>query len=125
MEYGYIDIDTESDTQPLCEGPHDDDLSRVWYSPSYGTPKECLVLPPAPVCEQAGWTRVNHLGNSRDGVPLNFTWTIPYFPSNTSKLAVVRIRLVGMMSLCVVCRDANNIGELTVCCSYPQRLSLN
>ena len=32
---------------------------------------------PAPVCQQADWSRVNHLGNGREGQPLTFNWTIP------------------------------------------------
>ena len=35
--------------------------------------------------QAAWWTRVNHLGNSKDLVPLNCTWTIPYFPSENEK----------------------------------------
>uniref|UniRef100_F6TG38 Self-marker protein n=1 Tax=Ciona intestinalis TaxID=7719 RepID=F6TG38_CIOIN len=40
----------------------------------------------------AGWSRVNHLGNSLDGVPLNYTWKIPHFPSGNKKRCVFRIR---------------------------------
>jgi len=34
---------------------------------------------PAPVCEQAPWSRVNHLGNGRYGQANTFNWTIPSF----------------------------------------------
>ena len=54
------------------------------------------MLPDPPVCEQVGWTRVNHLGNSQEGVPLNFTWRLPYFPSGNDKIAVLRIRYMYM-----------------------------
>lgn len=33
---------------------------------------------PAPLCRQAEWSRVNHLGNGRDNAqPLMFNWTLP------------------------------------------------
>jgi len=32
---------------------------------------------PAPVCAGNDWSRVNHLGNGRDGVPLTYAWTLP------------------------------------------------
>lgn len=74
---------------------------RMWAPKDVNQASECLVLPNAPACMQGGWTRVNHLGNGRDGVPLNITWRIPYFPSNTTKLAVLRVRYVCMHFVCV------------------------
>lgn len=32
---------------------------------------------PAPLCQQAEWSRVNHLGNGRFGQPLSYNWTLP------------------------------------------------
>ena len=32
---------------------------------------------PAPVCMQAPWSRVNHLGNGRSGQSLGYNWTLP------------------------------------------------
>jgi len=32
---------------------------------------------PAPLCRQVDWSRVNHLGNGRNGQPLTFNWTLP------------------------------------------------
>uniref|UniRef100_H2Z107 Uncharacterized protein n=1 Tax=Ciona savignyi TaxID=51511 RepID=H2Z107_CIOSA len=52
----------------------------------------CFVAPPPLECKQAGWSRVNHLGNSLEGVPLNYTWKIPHFPSGNKKRCVFRIR---------------------------------
>nr|XP_002122731.1 protein DD3-3-like [Ciona intestinalis] len=52
----------------------------------------CFVKPPVLDCKPAGWSRVNHLGNSLDGVPLNYTWKIPHFPSGNKKRCVFRIR---------------------------------
>ena len=92
-EYGYIDIDSTATSEAACNRQNNSDgYRRVWAPRDILQSPECLVLPGPPACMQGGWTRVNHLGNSRDGVPLNITWRIPYFPSNTAKLAVVRVR---------------------------------
>ena len=50
------------------------------------------MLLKAPDCRQAPWSRSNHLGNGRDGVPLNYTWVLPYFPSMETQRCVFRIR---------------------------------
>lgn len=97
-EYGYIDIDTTSSSRAACD-TFNRTLTRgyqaVWSYAKFGDAQmQCLILPPAPECIQAPWSRVNHLGNGRDGVPLNYTWRIPHFISNVQKLAVVRIRFV-------------------------------
>ena len=47
-------------------------------------------LPP-PVCMQAEWTRVNHLGNGRQGDTLSFDWTIP----SIANLTAAGVNLVG------------------------------
>ena len=95
-EYAYIDVDPAANNPTTCAQRNDespDGLPRVWAKTSYLAPDySCLVLPGPPECIQAGWSRDNHLGNGRDGVPLNYTWRIPYFPSGENKLAVVRIR---------------------------------
>jgi len=31
----------------------------------------------APVCQQGEWSRVNHLGNGRNGQPVSYNWTVP------------------------------------------------
>lgn len=102
-EYGYIDIDDTARNENQCR-QRNATLPRgyttVWYFASWaaqveGT-RQCLVLGPAPECMQVGWSRVNHLGNSRDGVPLNYTWKIPHFLNNKEKLAVVRLRWVWL-----------------------------
>jgi len=55
---------------------------------------------PAPVCQQADWSRVNHLGNGREGQPLTFNWTIPelsklgqYFDTKNNQFAKCALRL--------------------------------
>jgi hypothetical protein len=93
-EYAYIDISSAAN-QRACEAEmasSGDGLRRVWSPPSYDVPAQCLVLPGPPECQQVGWTRVNHLGNGREGTPLNYTWRLPYFPSGKNKIAVLRIR---------------------------------
>ncbi|EDO37140.1 predicted protein [Nematostella vectensis] len=64
----------------------------VWGLRHGHTQKECLVRLDEPDCKQANWTRVNHLGNGREGVPLNYTWTIPSFPSGKDYRCIFRIR---------------------------------
>ena len=95
-EYAYIDYDRDISTPTECSQRNansPDGYRRVWAKPTYfDTTYRCLILPGPPECVQAGWSRDNHLGNGRDGVPLNYTWKIPYFPSETQKLIVVRIR---------------------------------
>lgn len=54
--------------------------------------KECLIMLPQPQCQQADWTRSNHLGNTRDGNAPGFDWKLPYFPSNKLQKCVFRIR---------------------------------
>ena len=90
----YIDIDVNSVTKSSCQSRNNtlDGYTRYWDMPSFGAAAACLVAPKAPDCQLAPWSRVNHLGNGRSGVPLNYTWTIPYFPSGSTKLAVVRLR---------------------------------
>ncbi len=83
--YPYIDIVNVAEGN--CAS-----ANRVWAPAEYGQSSQCLVLPPPLDCQQVGWSRSNHLGNGRDGVPLNYTWTIPYFPSGLEKRVVVRIR---------------------------------
>jgi len=54
-----------------------------------------------PDCEQAPWSRTNHLGNGRDGQHINYTWTLPAFDdligdafgdTHESKKCVLRLR---------------------------------
>ena len=84
--YAYLDI-LNITTEAACRGP-----DRVWAQPWLHEPPACLVLPPEPDCLAAGWTRVNHLGNGRDGVPLNYTWRLPHFPTRRSQRCVLRLR---------------------------------
>ena len=56
--------------------------------------KQCLVGLDAPACREAPFSRDNHLGNGVDLEPLNYTWKLPFFPSETQQRCVLRIRLV-------------------------------
>ena len=100
-EYGYIDIASSVSDEDACVA-FNSTLTRgyqsVWhYAKWSSTSEECLILPPPPECIQAGWSRVNHLGNGRDGVPLNYTWRLPHFITpDVQKLSVLRIRLGGI-----------------------------
>jgi hypothetical protein len=70
-------------------------LTYKWalpYDSTNGVSPECLVLLNPPICVEADWTRSNHLGNTRKGQPSQFVWPLPYFPSNTAKKCVFRIR---------------------------------
>lgn len=93
-EYAYIDIIDTATTEAACSAlTLREGYTSVWAPRSWADPTDkCLILPPAPECDQVGWSRVNHLGNGRDGVPLNYTWTLPSFLNDQHKLVVVRIR---------------------------------
>ncbi|CAK8683460.1 unnamed protein product [Clavelina lepadiformis] len=52
----------------------------------------CFVAAPPLDCQPADWSRVNHLGNGRDGQPLSYKWTLPYFPGHKDKRCVFRMR---------------------------------
>lgn len=86
----------EYTSQSSCESQSKDNIVYKWalaYDTQNVNQKECLILPTAPICNQADWTRSNHLGNTLDSsTPSNFTWTLPYFPSKSSKRCVFRIR---------------------------------
>jgi len=65
----------------------------IWGRPIYGYNKECLVPLAAPKCQQAMWTRVNHLGNSAGDLQTpSFMWEIPHFPSDDVQRCAFRLR---------------------------------
>ncbi|XP_064604875.1 protein DD3-3-like [Liolophura sinensis] len=68
---------------------------HIWavpYDAEDLTTKECLVALEAPDCSEAPWSRSNHLGDGRGGHTLNYTWTLPFFPSGDTKRCVFRMR---------------------------------
>lgn len=89
--YNYLEKKTDKSNKQSCEkmGP-----SYKWGIPfdSKNQQAECLVVPATPECKEAPWSRSNHLGNGKDGVPLNYTWVLPYFPSGNKKSCVLRFR---------------------------------
>lgn len=56
--------------------------------------KRCLVALDPPECNEAPYTRSNHLGNAHDVVPVRYNWVLPYFPSSHAQRCVLRLRLV-------------------------------
>ncbi|KAK3607200.1 hypothetical protein CHS0354_008884 [Potamilus streckersoni] len=54
--------------------------------------KECLVALEQPDCQEAPWSRSNHLGDGNDGKNLNYRWRLPYFPSAHEHRCVFRMR---------------------------------
>jgi len=43
-------------------------------------------LAAGPACDQIGWSRVNHLGNSRNAQPLTYNWTLPLIAGDLSSV---------------------------------------
>ena len=94
-------------TKEECEKANTTDVPLIWGVPyvsegveealemdlkTYLPKKSCLVKLPEVDCRKATYTRVNHLGNAGNALPFNYTWVLPYFPSNLEKRCVVRIR---------------------------------
>ena len=92
--YNYLEIDQSLTTQQSCEAGSTAQTVRKWGRPYPDTTLRCLIMLSAPVCQQSGWTRVNHLGNSRSGFPLNYTLELPRFVDTTDRRCVLRIRSV-------------------------------
>ena len=67
-------------------------IKYIWGRPYGSDTKKCLIALDAPECYEAPWTRVNHLGNGKDGKPVSHKWVIPYFPSMKKQRCVLRIR---------------------------------
>ena len=57
---------------------------------------------PAPLCKQADWSRVNHLGNGREGQPLMYNWTLPSVADLASGGAYLYSDASGSYAKCVV-----------------------
>lgn len=88
--YNYLEKSTDNQNQKSCES-----AGFKWavpYDSNDITQKECLILPDVPICQQADWTRSNHLGNTRTGEPASFNWKLPYYSSKKLMKCVLRIR---------------------------------
>ncbi|CAH1783890.1 unnamed protein product [Owenia fusiformis] len=96
----YLDKAPEFTTQAACEAAGTKDGHQlIWAIPydrpligSISTDEACLVAMDPPECKEAPWSRSNHLGNGRDGVANNYTWTIPQFTSTDTQRCAMRIR---------------------------------
>ncbi|XP_013392122.1 protein DD3-3 [Lingula anatina] len=94
--YNYLEKAPQYDTETKCiDARLKDNIEYIWqipYDSVDAQSKECLVPLPEPECMEAPWTRVNHNGNTRDGVASNYTWTLPYFPSGSDQRCILRVR---------------------------------
>lgn len=86
-------------TEADCKAARTPDKPLFWGRPyrsqdldTKQPQKKCLVGLDKPHCELASWSRDNHLGNGRDGVPLNYTWVLPHFPSGKTQRCIFRLR---------------------------------
>ncbi|GFO22633.1 protein dd3-3-like [Plakobranchus ocellatus] len=92
--HNYLEKAKDRRSKSACERTKTSGLTYHWavaYDSKDYRP-ECLVKLHAPDCTEAPWSRSNHLGNGRDGNPLSYKWTLPYFPSAKTKRCVFRIR---------------------------------
>ncbi|BFZ08632.1 hypothetical protein BsWGS_11671 [Bradybaena similaris] len=90
--YSYLEKAKDKRNEAACVATNVPGFTYKWAVPFDGTGPECLVLLDKPDCREAPWSRSNHLGNGIHGLPLNYTWTLPYFPSGKNKSCVFRIR---------------------------------
>lgn len=93
--FSYLEKAKNYQDQNSCESKTTPSLVYKWavaYDSFDVNKKECLVLSPAPTCQQASWGRSNHLGNTKEGEASSFEWKLPYFPSKKLQKCVFRIR---------------------------------
>lgn len=95
--HSYLEIISGANTEAKCnQYKNTDKRNKIsWMSlRSDSNDKKCVVQAPLPKCEQAPWTRVNHLGNSIDnkGNASRVDTDLPYFPSGIAKRCVMRLR---------------------------------
>ncbi|KAL5250968.1 hypothetical protein ACHWQZ_G016634 [Mnemiopsis leidyi] len=93
----YLEILTSITTEAACNAKAATDKRNKisWISlRSDETAKKCVVQAPEVDCTSAPWTRVNHNGNSPDsqGNASRYDAVLPYFPSDTKKRCVMRLR---------------------------------
>lgn len=95
----YLEEAPQYESKADCEGASTTDISYKWGIPyrtldldSKQLKERCYVALDKPHCELAPWSRDNHLGNGRDGVPLNYTWVLPHFPSKKDQRCIFRLR---------------------------------
>ena len=93
MEFhNYLEKAPQYKSEQACVSASKNGVRYIWGRVLYNTKKECLVALDKPACEAAMWSRDNHLGNTKDGQPLRYTWTLPHFPSGDDQRCVLRLR---------------------------------
>ena len=66
---------------------------RIGFNRHEEPKKKCLVLHPEIDCQEAIWSRANHLGNTLDGEHAQYRWQLPNFmDSEDPKECVFRMR---------------------------------
>lgn len=94
--WNYLEKAPQFRDEATCQSQRAANLRFKWAIPYDSiniNNKECLVLLDAPACQQAEWTRSNHLGNAKSSSnPSRFDWKLPYFPSKRIQKCVFRIR---------------------------------
>uniref|UniRef100_A0A4D5RA35 Protein DD3-3 n=1 Tax=Scolopendra viridis TaxID=118503 RepID=A0A4D5RA35_SCOVI len=93
--YNYLEKAPDFKSKDECEAQQVIKGNQyIWAVPydSDNVQAECLVSLTPPECKEAPWSRANHLGLTEGGRMPNYTWTIPYFPSNNNQSCIFRIR---------------------------------
>ena len=104
--HSYIDFKDEYKDKASCERASTEDVPLVWgvpynservdaieFNPTTKEPRHfCLVQPSKVHCQLSPLSRPNHLGNVEEAQTMNYTWVLPYFPSQVEKRCVLRLR---------------------------------
>ncbi|KAK3607198.1 hypothetical protein CHS0354_008882 [Potamilus streckersoni] len=90
----YLEKAPDYVSEATCVGTRNG-MRYIWaipYDAEDVEKKECLVALEKPDCQEAPWSRSNHLGDGNDGKNLNYRWRLPYFPSVHVQRCVFRMR---------------------------------
>jgi len=96
--WNYLEMDNSANSESACIAKNGQGgYSYKWaipfrYAANNREEKKCLVLLEAPNCDEAPFSRQNHLGNGADLEPLRYEFNMPHFPSGETKHFVFRIR---------------------------------
>lgn len=75
-----------------CAGPKYEWAVPYRHAAADRKKKACLVKLSPPDCDEAPFSRTNHLGNGADLKPLRHQWSFPHFPSGKDTKFILRIR---------------------------------